>query len=67
MAKKYGKTVLAFAGTVTEDAYICKEHGIDALYPIKKATQSLEDAMQPSIARKNMIDAVKEVFSQYKN
>ena len=67
LAKKYDKTVFAFAGTVTEDAYICKEHGIDALYAIKKDSQSLQEAMQPSVARENMIDAVKEVFSPYKN
>lgn len=62
IAKKYNKPVLAFAGTVKEDAVICKEHGIDASYQIKKETQTLQEAMIPSVARQNMIDAVEQVF-----
>ena len=62
LAKKYGKKVLAFAGTVTEDAAICHEHGIDEVYPITPKTQSLQEAMQPSIARENMVNTVEQVF-----
>lgn len=62
LAKKYGKKVLAFAGTVTEDAAICHEHGIDAFYSITPKTQSLQEAMKPSVARENMTDAVEQVF-----
>jgi glycerate kinase len=62
LAKKYNKTVLAFAGTVTEDASICHEHGIDEFFSIKKDTQSLEEAMRPAVARENMINTVEQVF-----
>ena len=62
LAKKYGKKVLAFAGTIAEDASVCHEHGIDAFYPITPKTQSLQEAMEPSIARENMISAVEQVF-----
>lgn len=62
LAKKYGKKVLAFAGTVTEDASVCHEHGIDEFYSITPKTQSLQEAMEPSIAKKNMISKVEQVF-----
>ena len=62
LAKKYNKTVLAFAGTVTDDACACKRHGIDAFFSIKKETQSLQEAMKPSVAKENMTDTVEQVF-----
>ena len=62
IAKKYNKTVLAFAGTVTEDAIICNEHGIDAFFPILRRIQSLQEAMEPSVARNNMVTTVEQVF-----
>ena len=62
MAKKYDKMVLAFAGSVTEDAIVCNEHGIDAYFPILREIQTLEEAMAPDNARKNMIDSVEQVF-----
>ena len=62
IAKKYAKTVLAFAGSVTEDAIACNEHGIDAFFPILRRIQSLQEAMEPSIARENMVTTVEQVF-----
>lgn len=62
IAKKYGKTVLAFAGSVTKDAVICNEHGIDAFFPILRRIQSLQEAMTPEIARDNMVTTVEQVF-----
>lgn len=62
IAKKYDKTVLAFAGAVTEDAIACNEHGIDAFFPILRRIQSLQEAMDPSIARENMMTTVEQVF-----
>ena len=31
LAKKHNKTVIAFAGCVSEDAEVCNNHGIDAI------------------------------------
>jgi len=62
LAKKYGKKVIAFAGTVTKDAAVCNEHGIDAFFPILRGIQTLEDAMNPENARNNMVAAVEQVF-----
>ena len=62
IAKKYEKTVLAFAGAVTEDAVLCNEHGIDAFFPILRRIQSLQEAMDPAMARTNMETTVEQVF-----
>ena len=62
IAKKYNKTVLAFAGAVSEDAILCNEHGIDAFFPILRGIQSLQEAMEPSVARDNMAATAEQVF-----
>ena len=62
IAKKYDKKVVAFAGAVTEDAVLCNEHGIDAFFPILRRVQTLQEAMDVTNARKNMEDAVEQVF-----
>ncbi|MBQ4137045.1 MAG: glycerate kinase, partial [Clostridia bacterium] len=54
LAKKYGKTVIAFSGAVTDDAVVCNEHGIDAFFPILKKPCSLEEAMNVENAYKNL-------------
>ena len=62
LAKKYGVRVLAFAGSVTKDARVLNETGIDAFFPIVRGVTTLEDAMAPEHARENMADSVEQVF-----
>ena len=62
IAKKYQKPVIAFSGCVTEDATACNQHGIDAFFPILRTVTTLDDAMCPETARKNMVAAVEQVF-----
>lgn len=62
IAKKFGKTVLAFSGCVTEDAVRCNEHGIDAFFPILRGVVSLEEAMDSENARQNMSATVEQAF-----
>ena len=62
IAKKFDKTVLAFAGAVTKDVVVCNEHGIDAFFPILRRIQTLQEAMTPEIARDNMVTTVEQVF-----
>ena len=61
-ARQYGKTVLAFSGCVTPDASACNAAGIDAFFPILRTVTSLEEAMDPRQAMKNMEDTVEQVF-----
>lgn len=62
IAKKYQKPVIAFSGCVTQDATACNQHGIDAFFPILRTVTTLDDAMCPETARKNMVAAVEHVF-----
>lgn len=62
LAKKYGAKVLAFAGAVTEDAVACNKEGIDAFFPIVRGVTTLDEAMNPVNARRNMIATVEQVF-----
>ena len=63
IAKKYNKKVIAFSGSVTEDAGVCNEHGIDAFFPILRRIVTLEEAMQTDTAKKNLTDTAEQVFS----
>ncbi len=53
-AKRYGKTVLALSGCVTEDATVCNRHGIDAFFPILPAPCTLAEAMNEQNAAHNL-------------
>lgn len=62
LAKKYNLPVIAFAGGVTEDAVECNQNGINAFFPIVRGVTTLEEAMNPKNATKNMTDTVEQVF-----
>lgn len=62
LAKEYGCIVIAFAGAVTSDARECNEAGIDAYFPIVRGPVSLMEAMDPEQAKRNLQDAVRQVF-----
>lgn len=62
LAKKYHKTVIAFAGCVTKEAVECNKHGIDAFFPILRKAVSLEEAMNPENAKANLTDTAEQVF-----
>jgi glycerate kinase len=63
LAKKHGIKVIAFAGTVTEEAIKCNEEGIDAYFSIVNGPISLEDSMDKEMARKNMVNTVVQIFN----
>ena len=62
IAKRHGKTVLAFSGSVTEDATACNAKGIDAFFPILRSVVTLQDAMDHDNAAHNMANTVEQVF-----
>ena len=62
LAKKYEKTVIAFAGCVTDDAVECNAHGIDAFFPILRSPCSLDDAMDIENARENLTRTAEQTF-----
>ena len=62
LAKKHGKTVIAFSGCVTDDARLTNEHGIDAFFPIVRCPCTLVDAMNEDTAYKNLADTAEQAF-----
>jgi glycerate kinase len=62
LAKKYGKKVIAFSGCVTEDAIVCNEQGIDAFFPILRTVTTLEEALAPENAYRNLVSTAYQVF-----
>ncbi len=62
LAKKYGKPVIAFCGAVGEGADRCNAHGIDAYFPIVRGVTTLEEAMNPEWAAKNLADTAEQVY-----
>lgn len=62
LAKKYGRTVIAFSGIATKDAAACNKNGIDAFFPIIRNISTLEEAMQPENAKINMSQTAEQVF-----
>ena len=62
LAKKYGKTVIAFAGAVSDDANLCNNEGIDAFFLILRYPCTLEDAMNKENAYKNLKNTAEQVF-----
>lgn len=66
LAKQYGKTVIAFAGSVTRDARECNQYGIDAYFPILRTITTLAEAMNSENAKRNLSDTVEQVFRLYR-
>lgn len=62
LAKKYDKTVIALAGSITDDAVKCNENGIDAYFPILSKVIPLHEAMKKETARKNMVKTTEQIF-----
>ena len=62
LAKKYGIPVTAFAGSVSDDAAVLHEHGIDAYFPTVRGVCSLEEAMSTENALRNLANTAEEVF-----
>jgi len=62
LAKKYNAKVIAFAGSVTEEASVCNREGIDAFFPILREVTTLAEAMDPLTARKNLTATAEQVF-----
>jgi glycerate kinase len=66
LAKQYGKTVIAFAGSVTRDARECNQYGIDAYFPILRTITTLEEAMNLENAKRNLSDTAEQVYRLYR-
>lgn len=62
LAKKYGLPAIAFAGSVTKEAVLCNQNGIDAFFPILRGIVTLEEAMNTENAKENLAAAAEQAF-----
>ena len=62
IAKACQKPVIAFSGSVSEDAVKCNAHGIDAFFPILRRVEPLSRCMDAEVAKRNMADTAEQVF-----
>ena len=62
MAKRLGKRVIAFSGCVTDQAEVCNDRGIDAFFPILRGVTTLEEALDPQNASRNLEATAYQVF-----
>lgn len=66
IAKKYGKTVIAFAGSVSDSVCQGEASAIDAFFPIVGGPCTLAEAMDKEGARKNMSRSAEQAFRLWK-
>lgn len=62
MAKEHGCKVIAFSGSVTDDAVACNDAGIDAFFPVVRGVCTLDEAMDNQRAKLNMSLAAEQAF-----
>lgn len=62
LAKRHGKLVLAFAGGLADGAEACNAAGIDAFFPAVRGVTTLEAAMEPATAAKNLAASAEQAF-----
>ena len=62
LSKKHNKKVIAFAGSVTDDATVCNEKGIDAYFSIMQGVSTLEEALDKNNAEKNLFNTAYQVL-----
>ena len=65
IAKKYGKPVIALAGSVTPCAGGCNESGIDAFFSVLNEPVSLEEAMEKQTATRNLKMTAQQALRLY--
>ena len=62
LAKKYGKKVIALAGSVSDSAVPAEDAVIDAFFPIVSGPCTLAEAMAKENARRNMARTAEQAF-----
>lgn len=58
-AKKFGKPVIAIVGCLRDDYPVVYEHGIDAVFPIIRGLNSLEETLK--LGRENLISSAENL------
>ena len=62
MAKSYGATTIALAGSIGEGAENCLSKGLDAYFSIMPQAMTIEDAMKPQVTIENLQKTSEQIF-----
>lgn len=62
LAKKYGKPVIALAGSVLANAAACNDVGIDSFFSVLQSPITLQEAMQEDVVLKNIEMTACQIF-----
>ncbi|WP_424236965.1 glycerate kinase [Bhargavaea ginsengi] len=62
LAKQHGKPVIALAGSVSEEAAELNRLGVTAYFSILQEVVSLDEAMNPDTARRNLRTTAEQIF-----
>lgn len=62
LAKRFGKTVLAFSGCLGDGAEAVNAAGVDAFFPILRKVTTLDEALEKSAAAANLSATVEQAF-----
>ena len=65
-AKKAGAKVIGIAGCTTDDAHLCNDKGIDAIFPVIDKAMTLEEAMDTETTIKNIRKCSVQIFNLIK-
>ncbi|WP_100065802.1 glycerate kinase [Miniphocaeibacter massiliensis] len=66
LAKKYGVSTIAIAGSLGKDVEKINDEGIDAYFSITPKPVALEEAMKKEFAIKNLKSTIKQIIRVYK-
>ncbi|MHC5227653.1 glycerate kinase family protein [Enterococcus sp. LJL99] len=66
ITKKYEKTLIAIAGSVSDDVGQCNDHGIDAFFPIIRQIASEEKTLNKATTTESIRQTAEQLFRFYK-
>ncbi len=65
LAKQHQKPVVALAGSVSVSSAQGRKMGMDASFPVLREVLTLEEAMEPEQAKKNIADTAEQVMGLF--
>lgn len=65
ITRKYDKPLIAIAGSTSEDAYQCNDHGVDAYFSILHSLGTEEELLHPENTLKSIQQTAEQLFRFY--
>ncbi|MBO0452486.1 glycerate kinase family protein [Candidatus Enterococcus murrayae] len=65
ITQKYNKPLIVIAGSTSDDAYQCNDHGIDAFFSIIHRIGTEEELLQPAVTTESIQQTAEQLFRFY--